>query len=354
MSRRRHSAHGRRRSTSRRSHGGIGKLVRRLIFLCILAAVGWWAISAYLIAGSRIQAYPADSAKGFIVTDSPKPVMLVVQQGGGTGQLDRLMVARISQDPMTLQVLELPSNLSNGRATVGQLIEQGSYRQAQQAVEQAVAMPINGYMVQPRERGRGSDSSGQGWANLLTHQQPPSWWDTTVNLPWWLNRQPTIKTSLNKTEVAQLVWLLRDIDEEQVTSQPSSSGATAANQQGYVESVAEIMDPLVAKVLVDQQALDEGVTVVIKNATEVPGLAAQLSRYIKHLGGEVVAVDADDTGQEESSLRATTASRLSNDAARFLGVPFTQTARTGRERADLEIIAGQDILGRIGEFQSQN
>jgi hypothetical protein len=47
-------------------------------------------------------------------------------------------------------------------------------------------------------------------------------------------------------------------------------------------------------------------------------------------------------------MTAQSASPLSTNLTHFLGVPLTIAQKTGRERSDMDLVIGTDVLNRLG------
>lgn len=320
--------------------------VIRVLLLAVVGAIAWWAVTGAMTIKQKISAYPTKTSHAFITTEDKNPVLLVIEQGQQTAQLSSLMVMRFDHEQRSISAIQLPANLSDGQTTAAEYLESGYYKELQQMVEQTLALPINGYIIQPRSIGVMGQAS---WPSVLARQPKPSWWQTTIDAPWWLGRQPMLKTNISTWQLMQLLWLARDADESNVNIHTAAAALFHRNQDGNLVADTSQLDTVVKQVLADQQAIDEGVSVVVKNATDVSGMAGLVSRYVSHLGGEVIAVEASDSGQVNSSMKSEKASRLSQNIESMLGVPLTTTSLTGRERSDMELVVGVDMLNRVGK-----
>jgi hypothetical protein len=221
----------------------------------------------------------------------------------------------------------------------------GYYKELQQMVEQTLALPLSGYLVQTQIVATDSAAS---WENVLSRQPQPTWWQTTVSLPWWLQQQPALKTNLSTWQLVQTLWVVRDAADAHVTIKDADP-SLFFTQDGMTVADTAALDPLVAETFASGDGNSPTISVVVKNATNVTGLASMVARYVKHLGGEVIAVEASDSGQANSSVKSETRTNFSDNMSALVGVPFTPTPRTGRERADAELIVGIDMLNRVGE-----
>jgi hypothetical protein len=293
----------------------------------------------------KIAAVPAGEGHAFMVSTADKPAILIAVQGREPASLSELIILRYDLKGKSYSALSLPTDLSDGRTTAAQYLESKYYKELQQLVEQSLAMPLNGYLIQPRT----TDYYPQpGWASVLTRQPKPAWLDSTITGPWWLKSMPPVRTNLDAWQLTQLVWLARDADDSQVAIENAPAEMFRRNSDRNLIANPAKLDALVAEVLGDPEAHKQGISVVIKNATEVDGMAGLVGRFAGHLGGDVIAVEASDSGQENSSMTSDKSSRLSAGVASSLGVPLTKTPLTGRERSDMEIIVGVDLVTRIG------
>lgn len=336
-----------RSSSSHKSHkSGLGKWVSRLVGLAIIVLVAWWGWSMYTAWGKTMAQLSLTGGHAFVTSQADSPVVLIVQQGSDPTILDSLAVVKFNYRQHSLQAIQLPNNLSDGQTTAAEYLRSGYYKELQQLVEQTIALPINGYIMQPAQT---TSPTSQNWSNLLLRQPKPSWWNTTVGAPWWLAQQPVIKTNYSIWELRKMVWLSRDADDQKVNIQSAEANLFSNNDQSMLVADTQQMDQLVDSVLTDQAAKALGLSVVVKNGTDVGGLATLVSRYVHHLGGEVIAVEAADSAQATSSMTAEKASLVSKNITSLLGIPLTTEARTGRERSDIEIVIGVDVLQRVGK-----
>jgi hypothetical protein len=333
--------HGKRRPSSK------GALGLKLGLVAIIGLGLWWSVTLAMATRQKISSYPAKGGHGFISLPVENPTLLVIEQGSQPAQVASIAVLHINNQEHSLSALKLPTDISDGQTTAAEYLESGYYKELQQMVEQCLALPISGYLIQPRQASTSPDQVA--WSDLLLRQPKPTWWQTSIGLPWWLGDQPTLKTNLTLWQLANLAWLTRDAADQRVTIQTASADLFQTNANHQLVADTQNLDPLVGHVFADQQAINQGVSVVVKNATDVTGLAGLVARYVQHLGGEIVAVEPADTGQVNSSMKGEKASQLSQSLTSLLGVPLTVTARTGRERADLEIVVGVDTLNRVGK-----
>jgi hypothetical protein len=312
-----------------------------LVFLGLIVAGAWWGINLYVVSQAKIVTTPF-SSHAFLANRANNPVILLVEQGPTPAALSTLAVVRIDQTDHKVAILNLPVDLSDGQTTAGEYLESGYIRELQQMVEQSLALPMDGYIIVLRH-----PQTGQSWSSLLERQPKPSWWDTTVGLPGWLSRQPIMRTNLQPIDLVKALWLVRDVADQNFTfTTPTDPNFTTNNNFKVVNTDA--LDPVVSQVLMDPEAKQQPVSVVVENATDVSGLAALMARYVQHLGGTIVAVEPSDTGATTSSMTAQSASPLSTNLTHFLGVPLTIAQKTGRERSDMDLVIGTDVLNRLG------
>jgi hypothetical protein len=328
-----------RRRTKKQHSSGTSAWVVRLIVVVIIGLAGWWGITAFGAVKAKI-APMSHQVHPFMVSQTDSPVILVVQQASPQ-QLKSISVARIDHRRHTLSVLKLPANLSDGQTTAAEYLAAGFDQELQQLVEQTIALPINAYLIQTAPSTTQTD-----WADLIAHHPAPGWWQTTIGAPWWLANQPSVQTNLTPRQLMSTLWLVRDTASSQVNVQTVPDSSFSHGQ--LVSDTAQI-DQLVDQTLVDQQAVAQGTSVVVKNGTDINGLASLIARYAHHLGAEVVAVEAADASQTTTTLTAQQGSLFSQSIVQLLGTPLTIAPRTGRERADVELTVGTDALKRIGK-----
>lgn len=329
-----------------KTHKSIQAWAIRLAVVGLIALILVWFGLTYTRLQTKVQPLSAESgtsSHAFIATNTAKvPTLLVIRQGEKPSTIDQLMVVKIDQQQRHLVTLKLPTNLSDGQTSAGQYLENKYYRELQQLVETSLALPLTGYLIEPR-----GVTASQSWINYLEQQSSPSWWDTTAGLPQWLPELPVAQTNLTGWQLVQTMWLVRDLGEVAKVSTVPAEAQQSVDRQVVLKE--EVIDPLITSLFVDQAAKDEAVSLVIKNATSTSGLAALVARYAEHMGGEVVAVEPSDSNQTRSSMSASRSSHLSDAVSQFLGVPLTQEPTTGRERAEMELILGQDVISRLGQ-----
>ncbi len=338
-----------RRHTKRhsRSRSSLKVWLFRLVGIACIGLFGWWGVTAALAVSHAVKTYPTSTPHSFITSTMDNPVYLIAQQSASdAAQLQSLAIMRVWTEDRGFSILQLPTDLSDGQTTAADYLQNGYYKELQQLVEQTLALPINGYIIQPSGAVL---PEAQSWSALFLRQPKPSWWQTTASAPWWLLNQPEVRTNLSPWQFIQTVWLVRDADDSRITIQSIDAAAFSRTDKGMTVGQTDQLDPLVERTLVDQQAVNQGVSIVVKNATDVPGLAALTARYAHHLGGEVVAVEPADSGQANTTMTAEKSTRLTAGLTNLLGVPLTVAAKTGRERADVELVVGVDVLNRLGQ-----
>lgn len=332
----------RRRAKSHKS-GSSGKWLFRLILVSLLGIVLWWMFVLYSAQKKTISHYTSTS-HAFITSQQDNPIVLVITKAAQPAQLQSLAVLKVDYQQHSLSALKLPTDLSDGQTMAAEYLESNYYKELQQMVEQAIAMPITSYIIQPAPT-----MSGQTWSDLVLRQPGPDWWHSTVVAPWWLSQQPALKTNLSFWQLTKLAWLARDADEKKVDIRQADSHLFYHNDQQQLVADTQQLDTVVDSVLADTVATSQGLSVVVKNATDISGLATLIARYIHHLGGDVIAVEAADQSQVNSSMAGEKTSLLSQNISNLLGIPLTITPSTGRERSDMEIVVGVDILNRLGK-----
>lgn len=334
-----------RHKSARKRKGSSGLRFKLVLLLLIAGVAGWLGITA--VRGARVVKPLLPSASHAFISqkEAEAPVFLLAQQGQRPGALDKLIILKIDEANRKVIALQLPTNLSDGQTLVGEYLESRFYKEMQLAIEQQLAMPITNYIIQPRaDLNPGKSSLMQS----LSFHPSPSWWNTTAGLPLWLDQLNTIRTDLPSWRLLQICWLIRDLQLDQTDIAQLDPPTTQAADEG-VTLVADRIDQVIQEKFVDPEIRRDAVSVVVKNATNVSGLASLTSRFIANMGGEIVAVEPADTAQTNSSQTAEKESGLSRSITQFLGIPLTKQARTGRERADVELIIGTDALVRLGK-----
>lgn len=322
--------------------------IKFLCFLLLFSVVVWLAVTAWR-AFIQVEQLPESKGHAYIAQQVEEPVLLVAKQSAEPAKLDSLMVIKIDWDDNSLGILELPTNLSDGKTTIGQYLESHYYKEMQLAVEGQLALPLTGYIIEPRpEDPQAIADEQESFIDALALSPAPSWWQSTAGLPLWLDSLADVKTNLSIVDMLRLTWLVRDASSagaKVVTLPPGSNGVV----DGNAVLVAETVDPVVREVFVSDSLKRQAISVVVKNATQVTGLASLTSRYVANMGGEIVAVEPADTSQTNSSITAEKSTPVSDAVEQFLGIPLTQKAQTGRERAEIELVIGADALVRMGK-----
>lgn len=333
-----------RRRAKKHSSSGPRRWLIRLFLLAVIGVGAWWSLTGLSAVHRNIKQLPSGN-HNFMVTQVQNPTILLISQDNNQ-HIQSLAVGRFDYTDHSISLLKLPTDLTDGQTSANEYLASGYYKELQQMVEQSLALPIDDYIIQPPSPT--TDLRQVSWLNILSQKPKPGWWQTTVGAPSWLSMQPSVQTNLSPWQFIQLVWLARDADASQVNIQTASADMFT-RQNGQLVANTDKLDDLVSSVLADPNALKQQTSVVVKNATQVSGLATLVARYAKHLGGEVVAVDVADSGQTTTSIKAEKGNVFTDALSSFLAVPLTVTPHTGRERADVELVVGVDALNRLGK-----
>jgi hypothetical protein len=328
-------------SNRRKNRGLLAKLVSAVL---VIGVLGWGVVVTYQL-WQKVDTLPAAKGHDFITYQTKAPVLAVIKQSAQAATLDALTIIKVDLDQRTIAALELPINLSDGTTSIGQYLESHYYKEMQLGIESQLALPLSGYIIQPRSTAATDKVSLVDNFNL---SNPPSWWSTTIGLPAWLHNASPVTTNLSQWELLQIAWLVRDLhlDHTNLTQVPSTAQQVA---DGQLQLLPNQIDPLIQAEFISPEARREVTSIVVKNATHVSGLAALASRFVANMGGEVVAVEPADTSQTNSSITAENETNLTQSLNQFLGIPTTTRSQTGRERADVELIIGTDALARLGK-----
>lgn len=332
----------RRRATGKRRKGG-GLLIKLLLMAVALGSIGWVGATAFQL-WQKIDTLPEVKGHDFISHQTETPVLVIAKQSAQPAVLESLLILKADLKNRTVAMLELPLNLSDGTTTIGQYLESHFYKEMQLALEGQLALPLTGYIIQPRIPTQSNNVSQVDSFNLRT---PPSWWSTTMGLPIWLNSTAPVSTNLTEWQLLQLNWLMRDLELSQ-SDIVKIPGTALQVSDGLIQLPPDQIDPIIQGAFISEDVRNEALSIVVKNATNVDGLASMASRFAANMGGEVVAVEPADTAQTSSSVIAEKDSSLTRQINQFLGIPTTIRAQTGRERADVELIIGTDALVRLG------
>jgi hypothetical protein len=196
-------------------------------------------------------------------------------------------------------------------------------------VKRHLAVPIDGYLV--------TDDAGLGRID----QYLGGGWRVLRLLPNLLNEvRRQIKTNLSfpsLLRIGQFVWSVRS-DEDVWAVSPEE----LADWQH--------LDLELQKHFADPKIMEERLKIQILNATDKPGLATHVARYVENLGGEVIIIgNADQTDLRQSFL--VTGQKESHTVGRLAEVLQIDEVRRPEadrpldeisERADLTIILGLD------------
>lgn len=334
-----------RKRRSKRKSGLVSLKVKFIFWLLLIAVIGWGGTT--LFRGYKmIEAIEAPAGHDFIVSDNPDSItLLLVQQSSQPASLDELAVTRVNFSTNAIKTLRLPVQVSDGRTNVGQYIESRYYKEAQIAIEQQLALPIDGYVIQTRAQQQ--EEASVSVLSVLTGQAVVNLWDMTVGMPFTLGSINPIHTSLSPQQVWQTLWLASQepIDTIAVSVPPS---ALEVIESKAVLNPA-VIDPIIKQNFTYPTIQEQQTTVVVKNGTPIEGLASQMGRFVSNMGGEIVAVESADTNNEKSSITSYTQSALSQKLSSYLGITEDKQSKTGRERSDVEIIVGTDALTRLGQ-----
>lgn len=332
----------RRRSGSRRRSGG-GILIKLIIFVIIVGSLGWLGVTKYQL-WQKIETLPEVKGHDFITSATEVPVLVIAKQSTTPAQLDSLIVLKADFEEREVKALSLPVKLSDGATSIGQYLESNYYKEMQLAIEGQLALPLTGYIVQPRSA---NPTDAVSLIDSFTLDTPPDWWSTTIGLPLWLNNALPLSTNLSEWQVLQLSWLIRDLnyDDTKLSQIPQEAQIVTDD---LLQLIPDKIDPIVQDLYISNAVKSEATSVVVKNATHIDGLAALASRFVANMGGVVVAVEPADTAQTGSSITAEKDSSLTRSVNQFMGIPTTIQPQTGRERADVQLIIGTDALARLG------
>src|SRR5690606_3510270 len=89
--------------------------------------------------------------------------------------------------------------------SVGQYIESRYYKEAQIAIEQQLALPVDGYIIQTRDQQL--EQANTSVINVLAGQSSVNLWDMTAGIPVSLGSINPMHTSLSPQQVWQILWL---------------------------------------------------------------------------------------------------------------------------------------------------
>ncbi len=196
-----------------------------------------------------------------------------------------------------------------------------------QAVSQLLAVPIDGYIVTD-DRGLGQIDQYLGGGLRIVKLLP--------NLLTEVRRQ--VKTNLtfpSLLRVGKFIWSAR------------------LSEDAWVTSPEELfdwqhLDWELQKYFRDDKIVEERLKIQILNATEKPGLATHVARYVRNLGGDVIIIsNFDQTDLRQSFLVADPSLADGSYTIRRLKEVLQIEDVRGEfegagERADLTIILGLD------------
>jgi hypothetical protein len=325
-----------------KSRGVLGKWLRLVAAIVVLAGVGSWGYIVWNEAAQQISPEKVASTHSFLSQASDRPTLLLMTPGQESGTLASLTVIRFDPTERRIAVLELPINLSDNQTLAGQFFSNAYLKELQQLVESAIAVPLTGYVVMQPKGGQATVP------NFDYLQTQASFWNLTIGLPFTLQRMPQVESNLSAAEIWRYLWMLHNINPEKLDVEVVPPAALLAQESG-VSISPDAVDPVARQLFSLQEIRDEEVSVVVKNATATVGLAGLVGRFIGNMGGEVVAVEPADQTVSRSIMTAETPFRLTDHVSKSLGLDFKQEVGSGRERADVEIILGADILHRLGK-----
>lgn len=336
MSRRRRAKRAKRKSL-------IGLRPKLVVSLVLVMVIAWVGVTAYRGYQAIDQLTPPNGHDFITLPDLTTYTFLVVNQGQQPAQLDELAIAQINFADESLTTLRLPTQLSDGRTSIGQYIESRYYKEAQIAVEQQIALPINGYLIHTRQS---EELTGVELSDIVTGQQSLNAWDASVGLPFLLEGAVPVSTNISTQQLWRMLWIASKSTQEYTTTVPPT--ALQVSQAKATLDPAQI-DPMVQELFSLDRVQEQQTSVVVKNGTSVPGMATQMGRMVANLGGEVVAVEPANTSHEDSSLTTDQSSAMATNLSQYLGIPVDQSQKTGRERSDIELVIGVDALTRLGQ-----
>lgn len=316
--------------------------LKRLVWLAILLGLVIWVFATIWQAKQKITSLPTGSTHAFIATKTTDPTIVLISRSTNPAVLSSLQVFRPDQADRRPLVITLPANLADQDTSAGQYAGSHYDKELQQLVEQTLAVPLTDSLMMP-------PSAANTPLSVQWLKQQATFWNLTVGLPWTLHALPHLSTSLSATSLWRLAWYLRSLPNQQL--KPQTLPEKALNRQaGRVQVATNLSDPLVAGIFAMPSIKDQHTSIVIKNATTTPGLATLVGRFVANMGGDVVAVEvADQQNATQSTLTSNQSSVLTSQLSSFLGIPFHQQSLTGRERADVELVLGSDVLGRLGQ-----
>jgi hypothetical protein len=317
----------------------LGKL---LLFSGIIALCAWIGAVAWL-APQKITHSPIKNTHAFIVTKSQSPTILVASQGVAPATLKSLSVIRLDQTNHLITTVSLPLTLADNNTSAGEYLESGYDKELQQLVEQAIGVPITDYLIAPRAQA--DNQPALSVAYLKKHYTAAS---IGPLLPFTLNAATKLQSSASTQQLWQWFWYVRGVDDGHVQQVQLPDASLIAGSSG-IQLDPATTDPVIQQYFTIKPIKDEAMSIVIKNATSASGLATLVSRFVSNMGGTVVAVEPSDLPSSKSTLKGEKASRLSMALTAFLGIPVTPTPKTGRERGDVELVLGSDVLNRLGK-----
>lgn len=316
--------------------GGLGLVA--IVVVGLMGSVIWGL-------QERVRALPeVQDSHQFMVNHQAGWQRLLLLGIGEQGQVRQAAVLSYGDGPQSVGIIRLPENLSLGQAILSDYLKNGYYGELQQVVEQQIGLPLTGYVIESLQEGR-----DRQWLTYLSGKKAIGWLDSTVGLPFWLSGFGSVETSLPWGQFLGVVQLVREATVGQgeiAVDLPVEAILWQGERAVILEE--SLTDKVLRPVYKRASYAEEGMTVEVKNATNVSGLAAMMGRYVTNLGGEVVATVAADTPASRSALTAEVDSSLGQELSQYLGIPLEVKSRTGRERAKMELVLGADVLGRIG------
>lgn len=151
-----------------------------------------------------------------------------------------------------------------------------------------LGIPVDGYIGWPSI----GDINVVDFFRKQVHN--PLWWG--IRGFGWLNE---VESNLGSVDLMRIVWSLAwtRFDKLQVFSLSAEQGLEKRERQdGSIELIPKqaAIDQLLRTYFQDEDIMREGMRVVVKNATLHPGLGSIVSRRLRNLGVQIVAVENSD------------------------------------------------------------
>lgn len=109
------------------------------------------------------------------------------------------------------------------------------------------------------------------------------------------NLNNNLKTNFSTSELLKFGWILRSAKFDEKDS-------IALIEENITDLSDENVSNLINNLFFDRKILDEGASITIINATNIPGVGSALASFVVNLGGTVVSVEAAEEVEEKSTL----------------------------------------------------